>query len=350
MELLFSNYPPLKTRCLTFYDAFIRTLSRADALDIAVGYVSADSLAELGRMVEENGISRLTLTIGMHYIDKFTKPQYNAAMRLNDFLLSNHCGEVRLVTPFRFHGKMYLGSKQQTPFAGIIGSNNLSSIVEGGDSIYESSILLDDAHTVVSMKQFIDQLNQRATQRISDCEITEFNVVNHVLEGQEGVEQISQAELIHAWAKKTDISFEIPIKTEEKSNLNAYFGKGRENRQNGVILPRHWYETELIVPVDITRRPHYPQERTPQAIFDVITDDGYKFKCKISGTNSKNFRSEGDLRILGRWLKGRMENDDVLRSGEMVTESVLNAYGRKTLTFTKTTTPNLWLLDFGVKK
>ena len=349
MEFLFSNNPPLKTRCSEFYQAFIKTLNYADALDIAVGYVSADSLAELKRMVEMNAIQRLDLIIGMHYIDKFTKPQYNAAMNLHNFLTENHCGAVRLVTPFRFHGKMYLGSKNSQPFAGIIGSNNLSSIVEGGSSVYEASVLINEPHAMQTMMQFIADLKNRATRPISECEITEFNAVNPVLDGQEGVSRATAKEYAEAYAAKTGVSFEIPIKTEEKSNLNAYFGKGREGH-NGVVIPRHWYEAELIVPVDITRKPHYPQAQTAEAIFDVITDDGYKFKCKVSGTNSKNFRSEGDLRILGRWLKGRMENDDVLHGGEMVTDRVLTDYGRKTLTFAQTTDPSLWLLDFGVKK
>lgn len=111
MEFLFSNYKPLRTTHSSFFDEFTRTMKRADAFDIAVGYVSEESLAELQRLVELNDIHRLGLTIGMHYIEKFTRPQYNAAMQLHQFLTANHCGEVRLVIPFRFHGKLYLASE-----------------------------------------------------------------------------------------------------------------------------------------------------------------------------------------------------------------------------------------------
>ena len=52
--------------------------------------------------------------------------------------------------------------------------------------------------------------------------------------------------------------------------------------------------------------------------------------------------------ILGRWLKGRMENNKALNIGEKVTENTLKKYGRNNITLTKTTIPNLWYLDFGV--
>ena len=133
------------------------------------------------------------------------------------------------------------------------------------------------------------------------------------------------------------------------SNLNVFFGKGRESK-NGLVKPRHWYEVELIVPKSIAAQNGYPQVSTPDAIFDVVTDDGWSFKCKVSGTNSKNLRSEGDLKILGKWLKGRLENAGVLKVGDPVCKETLERYGRDTFTLTKTTKPGVWYLDFGVKK
>lgn len=117
-----------------------------------------------------------------------------------------------------------------------------------------------------------------------------------------------------------------------------------------MIKPRHWYEVELIVPKSITAQNGYPQESTPEAIFDVVTDDGWSFKCKVSGTNSKNLRSEGDLKILGKWLKGRLENAGVLKVGDPVRRETLKQYGRDTFTLTKTIKPGVWYLDFGVEK
>lgn len=353
MDFLFSNYRPIKTSYKTFSDTFYRLLHQATQMNIAVGYVSADSLAELQKTIElNNNIQWLNLTIGMHYFDKFTKGQYDAAKRLNNFLQENHLGEVNLVTAFRYHGKLYSYSNEQGPFAGIIGSNNLSSIVEGGSRVYESSILLDDITIAKKMNDFILNLSNNASKNIEEVEITEFNDENTLLEGHEFVKRMNAYSVGIAMSQRTKTSFEIPIKPFEvspHSNLNVFFGKGREAK-NGLVKPRHWYEVELIVPKEVTSKSGYPQSKTDEAIFDVITDDGWSFKCKVSGDYSKNFRSEGDLKILGKWLKGRLEYAGALKVGEPVTAETLQKYGRNTFSLTKTTTPNVWFLDFGVKK
>ena len=107
---------------------------------------------------------------------------------------------------------------------------------------------------------------------------------------------------------------------------------------------------ELIVPKTVTTLPGYPQSKTPEAVFDVITDDGWTFKCKVSGDFSKNFRSEGDLKILGKWLKGRLENAGALIVGTPVTNATLQTYGRNSFKLTKTTIPGTWYLDFSAQQ
>lgn len=353
MELLFSNYPPMKTGFKTFADTFYGLIPQTSTLDIAVGYVSSDSLMELQKTIELNSnIRTLNLIVGMHYFDCFTKQQYDAAMHLNDFLTSNKLGGVSLVYAFRYHGKLYSYSNDAGPFAGIIGSNNLSSIVDDGVRVYESSVLLRDATSVKQVNDFISRLMQTAAKNIAELEIDTFNEENSLLAGHEYVEKVPPQKLANAICAKTDIVFEIPIKPYEvspQSNLNAFFGKGRESK-NGLVKPRHWYEVELIVPKSVTSQQGYPQSQSDNAVFTVITDDGWSFKCKVSGDYSKNFRSEGDLKILGKWLKGRLENAGVLTVGNPVTADTLNRYGRNSFTFTKTTMPGVWFLDFEVKK
>ena len=351
MELLSSNYPPVHCGGKSFSDTFYDLLSRASVLDIAVGYVTADSLAELQKIVELNNIRYMNLTIGMHYFDRFTHAQYNAAMHLNDYLKQHDKGEVRLVTPFRYHGKLYSYSDEHGAFAGIIGSDNLSSIIEGGPRIYESSLLIKDCSFARKIKFFIDKLVSEATQNIADSNlnITFSDDTNLLLEGLENVKKMSDADLTKCLHSLTETRFEIPVKCKKKSNLNAFFGKGRKSK-NGIVKPRHWYEVELIVPKSVAEQPGYPRSKTPEAEFDVITDDSWTFKCKVSGDYNKNFRSEGDLTILGKWLKGRLENADVLKTGTPVTEQTLRDYGRSSFSLIKTSLPNTWYLDFGVKK
>lgn len=353
MEFLFTNYPPVKTHYKTFVDAFYGLIPQAVALDIAIGYISSDSLAELQKTVELNSnISSLNLIVGMHYFDRFTKVQYNAATRLNRFLMENKLGGVKLVTAFRYHGKLYSYSNVKGPFAGIIGSNNLSSIVDGGTRVYESSILLNEPVYAKQMKDFIFELQQKATRPLEELEIDTFNDENQLLEGHEFVEKVDSKSIAEVISACTPVTFDIPIKTYEsspQSNLNVFFGKGRESR-NGLVKPRHWYEVELIVPKSVTSMAGYPQSQTEEAVFMVVTDDGWKFSCKVSGDYSKNFRSEGDLKILGKWLKGRLENAGVLKVGDPVTADTLKQYGRSTFTLTKTKKAGIWFLDFGVKR
>lgn len=351
MELLFSNFPPMKTSYRTFADVFYDLVPQSTRIDIAVGYITSDSLIELQKMVELNNLNALNLTIGMHYFEKFTKIEYNAAVALNKFLKENNLGKVMLVTPFKYHGKLYLYSNQSGAFAGIIGSNNLSSIIDGSTRVYESSVLLNDKKVAREMKDFIDKLVATSTSCIDELEIDKFKEVNPLLEGHDLVKKVDSREMRVIAYSKTNVSFNIPIKGYEvspHSNLNVFFGKGRKGK-NGLVKPRHWYEVELIVPKEITMQTGYPQSKTDDAEFIVVTDDGWSFKCKVSGDYSKNFRSDGDLKILGKWLKGRLENAGVLKVGEPVTKETLRKYGRDTFTLTKTQT-GIWFLDFGVNK
>ncbi|MEG0161869.1 MAG: NgoFVII family restriction endonuclease, partial [Aurantimicrobium sp.] len=164
---------------------------------------------------------------------------------------------------------------------------------------------------------------------------------NLILEGVPNVERVPTNNIAE---KLTETTFELLVKSEPKSNLNIYFGKGR--LQKGHAIPRPWYEVELIIGVETTRQTGYPQAGTEDAEFEVITDDGWRFPCQIQGQNSKNFRSRDDLKTLGKWIKERLQNSGSLVVGEPVTEQSLLHYGRNSITFTKMDEPNLWFLDF----
>ena len=124
-----------------------------------------------------------------------------------------------------------------------------------------------------------------------------------------------------------------------------------------LVKPRHWYEVELIVPISMRKTDQYPKG-TPkgeaETQFRVYTDDGFSFMCQVNGGEeglwNKNLRSSGDLTTLGKWIKGRLENEGVLTIGDVITDATLSAYGRNTITMTKIQDSDDWFLDFGVKK
>jgi hypothetical protein len=349
MEFLLSNIPPVRFSKRNTISCFEDLLQDAEGIRIASGYISADALAELKKIVEVNKKSFLELVIGMHGFEGFTRSQFDAARYLDEYLRDNKIGGVRVVNAFKFHGKVYSFLKKQTAFAGMIGSSNLSSVLDNQNH-YEADLFINETGIVTEIDNFIIQLSRDASVSIDGFVPKIIEGENTLLEGHEGVEKPSKEDLQAVLLDRKPVSFKIPIKGAEEaphSNLNVFFGKGRENKK-GFVKPRHWYEVELIVSSDITSQPGYPKAGYPdkESIITVYTDDGWKFKCKISGDYSKNFRSADDLKILGRWIKGRLENNGALKVGEPVTADTLRRYGRDNFDLIATSKPDVWILDF----
>ncbi|HYG83403.1 MAG TPA: restriction endonuclease PLD domain-containing protein [Verrucomicrobiae bacterium] len=351
MSLLLSNLSPLRTQFKTYTKIFRDLLEDSDQIHIASGYISTDSAVDLKSIIEANGGPRLELCVGMHYFDGLSVAQLDALRSLDETLRNNNLGQVYMVTTFPFHGKLVAFSKNETLLGSILGSSNLTNIVDGQRQ-YEADYLFNNADaTAPEIKSFIKDLIDISARPLSELEIKPSLPENNLLKDQVGVLKLIDSELLATKQKLSELSFEIPLKGDgsQKSGFNTAFGKGRENSQ-GFVMPRPWYEVELIVPKTITTVPGYPQAspRNDEGGFDVITDDGWAFRCKTSGDFSKNLRSEDDLKILGRWLKGRLENAGVLKPGDLVTDDTLTEYGRSTLTMTKLEDSQVWYLDFGV--
>ncbi|HAT9588944.1 TPA: NgoFVII family restriction endonuclease [Legionella pneumophila subsp. pneumophila] len=356
MELLASNFPPIKTTHKRFNDTFYQLIGEAKQLNIAVGYISESALIELMDIVRKNRGPYCNLVIGMHYFDNFTYSQFAAAKDIENFLKENSLGSVKLLTSFPYHGKVYSFLNSNGFKKAILGSSNLNNILKHQIiRQYELDLLIDDEKINDDLSRFINKLIDISPELSSpELEIKTFKKTNNLMEDLTGVKKIEEHNLLQIIKSNLDYgkSISIPLKTAEtkasKSNLNAYFGKGRENSSTSIIRRRPWYEVELIVPKKITNLAWYPKAGYPdsESVIDVITDDGYQFRCKISGTNSKNLRSDGDLKILGKWIKGRLENAGVLKVGELITNKVLEDYGRNFISMTPTKDLSIWYLDF----
>ena len=359
MEILTSNFPPVETNHKNFNDRFEELFADSDRLDIAVGYISEKSLNYLTDRIYKHGKIVCNIVIGMHYFDRFTRSEFTSAIEMERFLKDNEIGSVKLVKSFPFHGKLYSFSRKNEPSRSIVGSSNLKSILPNNSiRSYEFDLLVEDEYTNKKINKFINSLIDISPDLSKiDVKISDSKEINNLLEDFCGVKKIENQQIMKNYRDKIiqDKAIRIPIKSCEKaprSNINTYRGKGRKN-QNGLVRRRHWYEVELIVPKSITDIPWYPKpnETDKKVIITVITDDGYKFKCQASGDYSKNFRSVGDLTILGRWLKGRLECAGVLKIGEPVTKDVLNKYGRNDVEMSPTSSiEEIWYLDFSTKR
>lgn len=349
MELLYSNIKPCESDNSSFSEAFEAGVVKSDGIKIATGYITEESLLELKSILsfyfDEGKIKKCSLVLGMHGREGFTQAQYEAATNLATFLKEKNIGAVYVCTAFKFHGKTYVFYKSDEPISAVMGSSNLSNIVES--RVWEVDALFTEEKVLSELDALHISLVDKACHNILEMEKpSTFNHPRDLLKDRIGVAKADPEAYREAEESLTDVVFDLPLKTEAKSNLNDYFGKGRLATATGAIRPRHWYEAELIVPVEITTSPSYPETGSA---FHVLTDDGWSFECKISGQKGKNFRSKDDLRTLGRWIKGRLENTGCLKVGQPVTEDVLNKYGRHTLSLKQTTKPDVWLLDFSNK-
>ena len=316
-----------------------KNLANSSIVKIATGYITEDAIIEIKKITECNPKPNFELFIGMHYFDLFTKTQYDAVNELNTYLLNNNRGHVFLSSKTKFHGKIYSFSTETTCFAAAIGSSNLGSFVGTSTDLYEVDCCFDKVEECTILDSQISQLITSLGTPFNDLQIDNFDERSSILDGEYGVEKAIDL-LSRLFQSKTEISFSFPLKTEPKSNLNAYFGKGRITK-SGFEQPRPWYEVEVIVPSEITSQNGYPVG----TVFKVCTEDGWMFDCYANGDYAKNLRSANDLKILGKWIKGRMEAEGALTIGQPITESTLDKFGRHNLRLTKTSIDEIWLLE-----
>ena len=354
-QLLLSNYRPLRAAGASYKETFDKLLGSATSVSIASGYVSEDAMVFLREFVEYNGAASPDITVctGMHKFEGMTQAQLDASLDLHHALQAHGKGEVTVVHAFKYHGKAAHfkfpgGSKA------IVGSSNLSAIT-GTVRQYETDVLLSDKDSVVGVEQFLADLNANASRPIDQANVPLVQSHVGILDGYLGVTRASPADISFAASNLSPITFELPLKTEPRSNLNASFAVPRAS-PNGRKIPRPWYESELIVPVNIRRLDGFPRggRDTTSGIIKVMTDDGWEFSCRVSGGNkdddlqNKNFRSFDDLKILGRWIKGRMLASGAIRAGQQIGPADLIRYGRETLTLTKISGSDKWLLSLEV--
>lgn len=314
----------------------------ATHLNIATGFISNESIAELRRLIEyRQNTLHLSLFIGMNYIDGFTKLQYEAVKEFSAQLLHNHIGDVYVSPKALFHGKMYSFLQGDKCLGAFVGSSNLGSFTGTSQNLIEADVLFESDNGLFVNDSIIKLTSTLGESLSTAAEITTFkDPSNALLDGYEYVEKLSDEERIRLLTQKTSNRVAIPLKTEPKSNLNTYFGAGKVKDR---FSKRDYYEVEIIISKNTPNLSILPDSEYGN--FRVITTDGYSFECSRQGDYSKNFRSAHDLKILGRWIKGQMENCGALKLGEPVTEETLRKFGRTRIVLTQSTSGDYWILS-----
>jgi len=334
------------------------------AVKFLSGYVSADSIDWLLEIARGRPGIDIELICGMAYREGLPGDQYERLMELDHSLRVREPGSRQGVYVFAagpegsrrrgLHGKAYL--LEQTDCKELfIGSSNFSDSGLGdvdnrGRYVgnVEVNTLIVDPIEVSRFEAFYEELHQnhtlfgsvKATRKTSDKwmavpinEIDSFPITGVARKRRQSVRRAPDLEKgaipsgfkIHPYV---DIDLARNIDAQAGSNLNACFGKGRWQQSSGKVVPRDWYEVEIMPGVEVTREAVYPRGE-----FDVQTHDGFTFRAKTSGDGFKNFRSQGDLKILGYWIKGLLEDAGALSDNpqEPVTRETFSVYGNSIL-------------------
>ena len=309
-------------------------VNAATKFNIATGFISNDSIAALKQLIEfREGELNLSLFIGMNYIEGFTEIQYKAVKELDHYLTSRQLGRVLLSPKALYHGKMYSFMKGEDCLAAFVGSSNLGSFVGTSQNLIEVDAIFSNSEGKI-IDNYIGQITRTLGKELSVLPQPKLIPAdNKLLDGFSNVIKRTSVDVDREKALRTGEYVEIPLKTEAKSNLNTYFGRGKIK---GKYSPRGWYEVEIIVGKKLNNRELIPDKYS--GAFTVITSDGYEFECSRQGDDSKNLRSEKDLKILGRWIKGQMENCGALEIGQPVTEDTLKIFGKHYIRLEKTKT------------
>lgn len=357
MKLLYSDILPLAAEDgqQTIADCFKEQLTKADRLEIAVGYVSRASLEELDELAAKCNIGTVCLNIGMYYIEGMPESSYHTAVKINRKWADAGIGEIRMVRAFKYHGKIYCFYKDSKPFAAIIGSANLGvlKLEASNRRQYELASLTTDADECREIAEFLNKLKQPSCSANIN-EISDMPLIfekNNALSGIELVTEVPPTNVEFYRRCAAYASFMLPLKVPAaaerhmddgrhftKSNINVCYAAPRSRRKS-----RDWYETQLTVAKEITHIDGYPEKNVP---FFIVTDDGYWFKAHTTSDGNKQFSAVGDELIMGRWLKGRLVaaglvapiNDtqkDTDRKG-MITKEILQEYGCENLYLKKT--------------
>jgi HKD family nuclease len=346
MELLTTKNPMLRSingKNIGDYRAYL--LQTASEFNIATGFVSSESLVELQRIADlRKGELSINLFIGMNYLSGFTQLQYKVLERLDEYFRLSKTGNVYVSPKALFHGKMYSFNDSNGGCIGsFIGSSNLAGFLGVSQNNIEADIHYAGEEASLINKQICSIVHDLGIGFHEADTPTHFlPPEKNLLKGHANVKELTTREFDIISSKCDGTIVEIPLKAGQKygrSNLNPYFGKGKTK---GRYSPRSWYEVELIIPKHTPNIELLPDKEGEP--ITVVTPEHFSFQCERQGDSSKNFRSSRDLRILGKWIKGEMENAGVIVCGELVTNETLMSFG-KTKIVLKKSADNYWLIS-----
>lgn len=305
-------------------------LTTAKSIRIASGYMSLQTISAYKNTllsIAQHNNGNVQLMLGMAFYEGLSIKQNEACLELHHLLSRYPNSGVYVTYGRRYHGKIYeiFNENKKNIF---VGSSNFSPSGLSGN--IECTVEVIDDRQKQKVSSFLSHLFSDYSKTIDKVSINT---------GSKKIVKNSIENIYKNLSKHTkNIDYSLPhldidltrVAEKSQSNLNVYFGKGRENKSTGKILPRPWYEIEIISPNEINSLPEYPK-----GDFLAYTNDGLIIPMKTQGDHNKNLRSKDSLQIFGLWLKGKLEKTGALNKYEPVTLNTLMEYGNTTLKLLK---------------
>ncbi len=314
-----------------FDDKFYQQLKESQRVRIASGYLSLDVLRRYESLLLEKAQKyQCQILLGMAFYEGISQEQLDNVSRINKKMLFMETNSGFFVAQGRkYHGKIF-----QINGKTYLGSSNFSS--SGFKGNIEATVECTTEQEI-KINLFLDSLfSDEHSIKVENARIPIKGKIKLADEGIESTwEQLRRYDINSIF---TEIMFDSKVASYNllekatycKSNLNAFFGKGRIDPKTKIIAPRPWYEFEMIASKKIWESKDYPE-----GSFIVYTDDGYIIPMLVSGTNSKNLRTKGGLQVFGRWFKGRLEDAGVLNKFNLITPDTILEYGKTQLNLYK---------------
>ena len=314
---------------------FRKEIKIANHLEIASGFFSADLLNELtDALVTVAKRGSCKLLFGMIYHQKATLKEKKCLTELDQKLKTINSQSGIFISTKPYHGKVFK-FKNSSESKYYIGSSNFS--FSGFKSNVEFNLQINETEGKKYIDEFLDFLfyeqndNFRIAYPLEQITLTLKTEKNKKKKDEKLLNdfQILDKKIPHG---KPISTIRVKLRPDEQpaSSLNLYFDQGRKTTRKGRVHyePRPWYEIEIT-----TKKKEQEQNGYPKGNFTAFATDGDKSYQLEMTTCSGNKESPKAIqskkrRILGEFIKGKLERKGSLKEFERVTSETLEHYGR----------------------
>lgn len=312
-----------------------KNLDNFHSLEIASGYFGASLIDAIKpKLLKIASKGHCRILIGMIFNEGVSASQKKKLEELHSDLKKINQKSGVFVTLSQYHGKIYKFINPSNEHI-YVGSSNLS--FSGFKDNYEFNALIADEQTKNKITLFLDYIFSPECEFSAELDEVELFVKGAKNQAKEVEESFLRPFLItpsefpvQSIIEETKIA--LRVDSQPGSSLNLFFEPGRKNK-NGKYAPRHWYEVEITSTAREIKQAGYPIGE-----FDAYLKDGqnhYLIPMITASDNHKALTSKGNRKILGEFMKSKLQNLGILEKGQRITSEVLGEYGRDFVTLKK---------------